>query len=166
MDPENDQPPESRAPTLHDLVDLCQRLNELNTKYLVIGGFAMMQHGCSRTTTEIDLLLDESLENQQRVKQALEILPDRAILELGDEDLRDYNVVRVADEIAVDLMLSACGIDYEVAKMDIEFFNINGVPIPFASLQLLWRMKQTDRPRDTPDRIFLQTKIAAKEGDT
>jgi hypothetical protein len=31
-------------------------------------------------------------------------------------DLKAFMVVRVADEVVVDLMASACGMDYEAAK--------------------------------------------------
>ena len=51
-------------------------------------------------------------------------------------------MVRVVDEIVVDLMLSACGIAYDdVALDDIESVVIQGVPIPFASAKLLLRTK-------------------------
>ena len=152
-----------RIPGEEDLISICRELNVRGVKYIVVGGFAIIHHGYLRATEDIDLLLDESLENQNRVKQALQILPDKAILELGDDDLRDYVVVRVADEVLVDLMLSACGITYDEAKSQIEIVEIRGVPIPFANPELLLRMKQTYRDKDIPDRIFLQNKIAGKE---
>ena len=42
--------------------------------------------------------------------------------------------------------------------------EVHGVPIPFASPQLLLRMKQTHREKDAEDRIFLHRKIAEMEG--
>ena len=94
------------------------------------------------------------------MKKALETLPDKAILELGNDDLRDYTVVRVSDEILVDLMIAACGIDYAEASKSIETVEIGGVPIPFANAPLLLRMKQTHREKDADDRVFLSRKIA------
>lgn len=152
---ENELPNPRRIPREDDLVALCRALNECRARYIIIGGFAVIHHGYLRATEDIDLLLDGDLENQARVKKALEILPDKAILELGDDDLRAYTVVRVSDEILVDLMLAACGIDYAEASKLIE-----GVPIPFANAPLLLRMKQTHREKDADDRIFLHRKIA------
>ena len=83
---------------------------------------------------------------------------------LGDDDIRDYTVVRVSDEILVDLMISACGIAYGEAKASIETVEIHGVPIPFANAELLLRMKQTHREKDADDRVFLRRKIAARKG--
>lgn len=157
---ENEPPPEApRPPVQDDLVRICRELNAQGVRYLVVGGFAVIQHGFLRATEDIDLLVEDSLENQRRIKQALEILPDKAIRELGEEDLRNYLVVRVADDVLVDLMLSACGIRYEEAQAGAEIVTVHGVPIPFASARLLLRMKQTIREKDHLDRMFLERKI-------
>jgi hypothetical protein len=138
-------------------------LNEQNARYVVVGGFAIIHHGFIRATEDIDILIDGDPANQQRVKKALEILPDKAILELGDEDFRTYMVVRVSDDILVDVMTAACGIDYNEASKSVEITEIEGAAIPFATPQLLLRMKQTHRENDAADRIFLHRKIAERE---
>ena len=91
--------------------------------------------------------------------RALEVLPDKAVLQVEENDLDEYIVVRIADEVVVDLMLSTCGIKYLEAAADIEVREIRGVEIPFASARLLLRMKQTYRDKDIADRAFLQDKI-------
>ena len=156
---ENELSNAGRIPKEPDLVALCRALNENEARYLIIGGFAVIHHGYLRATEDIDILLDGDLENQARVKKALEVLSDKAVLELGDEDLRTYSVVRVSDEILVDLMISACGIRYAEASKSIEFASVQA-RIPFASAELLLRMKQTHREKDADDRVFLQRKIA------
>lgn len=160
MDAENAHPPESRPPTVTDLLTVCRSLNEQRATYMVVGGFAVNQHGFSRTTMDIDLLIDDSPENQVKAKRALEVLPDKAVLELGDDDIRNYVVVRVCDEVVVDLMTLACGVSYKDGESEIEIHTIDGVPIPFASAKLLLRTKQTFRDKDAEDRAFLEAKIA------
>lgn len=81
---------------------------------------------------------------------------------MSEDDLDAYQVVRIADDIVVDLMLSACGVGYDEAVSEIESVVIQGVPIPFASAKLLLRTKQTYRDKDIPDRIFLEQKLEAK----
>src|SRR5216684_2406959 len=151
--------PPPRSPEDDDLVRLCAALNAEAARYLVVGGMAMNQHGMLRATADIDLLLEGSRENQERVLKALEILPDKAVREVRENDLDEYTVVRVADEIVVDLMLAACGVTYEDAANDIEMKELQGVAIPFASAKLLLRTKQTYRDRDIPDRLFLEAKL-------
>lgn len=151
--------PPPRSPEDDDLVRLCAALNAEDARYLVVGGMAMNQHGMLRATADIDLLLEGSRENQERVLKALEILPDKAVREVKENDLDEYTVVRVADEIVVDLMLAACGVTYDDAANEIEMREVQGVAIPFASAKLLLRTKQTYRERDIPDRIFLEEKL-------
>jgi hypothetical protein len=159
---ENEVPSPWRLPTESDLVALCSALNTQGARYVVIGGFAINHHGYIRATEDIDLLIDVDPGNQSRIRKALEILPDKAIREFGDDDFRDYTVVRVSDEILVDVMTAACGVEFEEASRGVEVANIQGVSIPFASPELLLRMKQTHRENDVADRIFLHRKIAER----
>lgn len=117
----------------------------------------MIEAGYPRFTGDIDLLVDASLENEALVFQALRSLPDKAVDQLNPGDIAKFVVVRVADEVVVDLMAKSCGIDYATAIKEAVFRDLDGVPIPFASPALLWKMKQTVREKDIPDRAFLRT---------
>lgn len=163
MDPEDaDQAPEARPPLLTDLVSLCRDLNREGARYVVIGGMAIIQAGFGRATNDIDLLIDVSPENQEKVRGALLALPDQAVRDMAQDDLERYVVVRVADEIVVDLMKSACGIGYEEASRLVDEVEIEGVRIPFASPLLLWRTKDTVRDKDKVDRAFLERLLASR----
>jgi len=119
---------EAREPTVEDLRNLCRELNDRGAKYVVVGGFAIRAASYLRSTMDVDLIV-----------------------------AADYNVIRVADEIVVDLMRSAGGIDYAEAASEVVVRNIDGVLIPFASPRLLWRMKiVTGREKDAPDLVFLR----------
>jgi hypothetical protein len=156
MDPEDaDARLESRPPLLEDLVVLCRNLNREGARYVVLGGMAVIQAGFVRATNDVDLLIDTSPENQSRVRRALMKLPDGAVREMAPDDLDRYVVVRVADEIVVALMKSACGVDYAAAEPLVDIVEIQGERIPFASPRLLWRTKQTLRDKDKVDLAFL-----------
>lgn len=151
---------ESRPPTIDDLLHLCRELNARRAKYVVIGGMAMIQAGFVRATEDIDLLIEPSAENQRAVREALETLPDKAVRELRPGDLEQYVVVRIADEIVIDLLLAAAGISYQEASGEILIVDLLGTPIPFASPSLLWKMKQTGREKDALDVLFLRELLA------
>ncbi|HTJ79307.1 MAG TPA: hypothetical protein VL357_09950 [Rariglobus sp.] len=164
MDGELEPKPEvTRVPSDADLVSLARELNRLGVAYLVVGGFAINRLGFIRATEDIDLLIARDRANQALVKQALEILPDRAIRELGDEDIAQWVVVRVNDDITVDLMTEACGVRFEDAHDGTEIETIDGVPIPFASAALMLKMKQGLREKDTADRSFLQQLLRTRK---
>jgi len=108
-------------------------------------------------TTHIALVVAVDADNEARVCAALATLPDNAVRELKPGELQQYNIIRVADEILVDLMRSAGGIEYAEAAKDVVVREVEGVPIPFASPRLLWRMKAvTHRAKDAADLVFLR----------
>jgi len=130
---------------------------------VLIGGFAVIAHGGARTTRDTDLLVDDSPENIARVRLALRVLADHAVDEVGDQDVRRYAVVRVADEVVVNLMGRACGLTYDEVVADAEHVDVEGVAIPIASKRTLIRTKETIRPSDLADRQFLQRLLEEEE---
>jgi hypothetical protein len=153
----------SREPAVEDLRDLCRELNQRGARYVVIGGFALRAADYVRGTMDVDLLVAADRENEAKVFSALSTLPDNAARELQPGELQQYGVIRVADEILVDLMRSAGGIDYAEAAKDVIVREVGGVPIPFASPRLLWRMKiVTHREKDAGDLLFLRQWFAAR----
>lgn len=149
----------ARAPEFEDLISLCRSLNSAGARYVLIGGFAVILHGYVRGTQDIDLLIDPSEENVQKIKTALASLPDNAISLIQNNEVEKYSVVRIADEFVVDLMKKACNIDYDEASREIEFKEVDGVKIPLPSKKLLIRMKDTVRPGDKADINFLRALI-------
>jgi hypothetical protein len=153
----------ARAPEPEDLVRICRALNDAGARYVLIGGFAVMAYGASRFTKDIDLLIDDAPENVARVKHGLRVLADNAAADLADSDVREYTVVRVVDEVIVDLMGRACGLTYAEIAEDMQWHDLAGVPVPVASPSALLRTKDTYRPQDAIDRSFLLQLLARRQ---
>ena len=156
MEDEPDDAERTRPPLMGDLVGICRELNRRSVNYIVVGGMAINIHGFTRNTEDIDLLIETEEANERKILEVLSLLPDGAAKELRPGEVADYVVVRVCDEITVDLMAKACGHDYESAKNLISPVVVDGVTIPFASPILLWKTKQTFREKDQIDRVFLR----------
>jgi hypothetical protein len=92
-----------------------------------------MAAGYNRRTMDVALIVAAYPENEAR---AFATLPDNAVRDLQPGEPQQYAVIRVADEILVDLMRSAGGIDYAEAVRDVVVRDIDGVSIPFASPRL------------------------------
>jgi hypothetical protein len=156
MENEPDDAEFTRPPVTADLVEICRMLNERQANYIVVGGMAINIHGFTRNTEDIDLLIETTAANEAKVLEVLSLLPEGAAKELRPGEIADYVVVRVCDEITVDLMAKACGHDYAAARHLVTELEVDGVKIPFASPTLLWKTKQTYREKDEIDRIFLR----------
>jgi len=155
----------ARAPEPEDLVRICRALNDAGARYVLIGGFAVIAHGSSRFTKDIDLLVDDAPDNVSRVKLGLSILADNAAAEVADNDVRDHTVVRVVDEVIIDVMGRACGLAYADVAADVEWHELSGVRVPIASPATLVRTKDTYRPQDAIDRSFLQQVLERRRRD-
>lgn len=156
MEDESDDTERTRPPLMGDLVGICRELNLRDVNYVVVGGMAINIHGFTRNTEDIDLLIETGEDNERKILEVLSLLPDGAAKELRPGEVAEYVVVRVCDEITVDLMAKACGHDYESAKNSISPVVVDGVTIPFDSPILLWKTKQTFREKDQIDQIFLR----------
>ena len=83
----------------------------------------------------------------------------------SQQEVEKYQVVRLADEIVVDLLKNACGVDYARASAGgIETKTIEGVPIPVGRKELLIETQQTVRPTDAADVQLVRLRIAAEGG--
>jgi len=148
--------PEVRPPTIDDVRRLCRALDQAQARYVLIGGFAVILHGGERTTKDVDLLVDPAPDNVDRLKRALAVLEDDAAKEIDRGDLQKYTVVRVADEIMVDLLAAACGVTWAEANAQAERMNVQGISVNVADRRTLIRTKQTVRPSDAADRAWLE----------
>ncbi len=146
------------------LVRVCALLNKHGARYIVVGGHACILHGLVRTTEDVDVLVEDHDDNFRRVIAALSELEDGAARELTVADLRENVVVKVADEVEVDISKSAWKVSYAEAVSDAEHVVIDGVSIPFASLRQLIRSKETYRDIDRADLARLKALMAKKNG--
>lgn len=151
----------SRPPTLDDLKRIGRALNAAQAKYLIIGGFAVNYYGFARATEDLDLLIDAAPENIEKIKQALCVLPDQAAKDLSPADFAQYSVIRVVDEITVDLLTRAGDVTYDSAEAVPAV--LDDVAMPIASLKTLISTKGGLRERDQLDRAYL-LRLQAEQG--
>ena len=135
---------------------VCQLLNRHGARYVVVGGQACILHGLVRTTEDVDILIEETDDNYGRVIAALAEMEDHAAAELTPADLRDNVVVKVADEVEVDISRRAWKVSFADAKPTALTVELDGIPIPYASLETLIASKQTYREQDAADLLRLQ----------
>lgn len=133
------------------LVKVCALLNRHGAKYLVVGAQAAILHGHIRTTEDVDILIPEDVENHSRVIAALSELDDHAAAELIPQDLVENVVVKVADEVEVDVSTRAWKVSYSEAIATAVEIVVDGVAIPYVDLPILIESKLTYREQDRLD---------------
>lgn len=144
------------APEAHPLLRVCALLNGQAARYLVIGGRACILHGLIRTTEDVDILIEGSEENCRKVIAALSQLADGAAAELTPRELIENVVVKVADEVEVDVSTHAWKVTYAEAIGTACETVLDGIRIPYLGLDSLIASKQTCRERDRLDVLRLE----------
>lgn len=146
---------DQKSSELAPLLKVCSYLNEAGAHYLIVGGQAVILHGLVRTTEDVDILIEATLENAQNVWDALTRLSDGAVRQLTPGDLLD-GVSKIADEVEVDVSIHAWKVDYRNAIETALEVTIDGVRIPYVSYEVLVASKQTYREKDQMDLLQLR----------
>jgi len=133
------------------LLRVCSLLNDHGAKYLIVGARACWLHGYIRATMDVDILIPEDLENHTRVIAALSELEDHAAAELTPQDLVENLVVKIADEVEVDVSTRAWKVSYANAIGTSLKATIQGVKVSYVDLQTLIKSKSTQREQDKVD---------------
>lgn len=133
------------------LLRVCSLLNQHNARYLGIGARACWLHGYVRATMDVHILVPEDLGNYARIIAALSELEDHAAAELTPQDFVENIVVKIADEVEVDVSTRAWKTSYADAIGTSLKTTIQNVEIPFVDLKTLIASKRTQRGQDQVD---------------
>jgi hypothetical protein len=133
------------------LAQVCRLLNHEEARYLVVGATAMQLWGTTRATRDIDILIEPTLENAERVLRALGHLPFGVATEFTAADIISRGVTMIGDTPNVDILTRAWNLQWPDAERGLAVFTINGVPVPTASIPALIASKRTGRLQDMAD---------------
>ncbi len=135
---------------------VCALLNVEDARYVVVGATAMQLWGTSRSTRDIDVLIEPTIENAERVLRALSALPFGVASEILPSDMIARHVTMIGDTPNVDVLTRAWNLRWADAQRGIAVFDIEGVPVPTVSIANLILSKRTGRPQDVADVLVLE----------
>jgi len=135
------------------LATACALLNEAQARYVLVGGFAVQLWGSARVTKDIDILIEPTVENAQRVLDAIVQLTGSWGLarDLLAKEVARKPVTIIGDIPRIDILTVAHRLYYADAAPEAVVFDVDGVKIPTASIEHLIASKQTGRLRDAAD---------------
>lgn len=86
-----------------------------------------------------------------RATEGLSRLADGAAAELSPQDFEENIVIKIADEVEVDVSTKAWTVSYAEAVLNAQRIVLEDIEIPYLSLSDLIRSKQTYRDQDRID---------------
>ena len=133
------------------LAHVAALLNAEGARFVLFGAMAMQLWGTTRATRDIDVLIEPTVENARRVLAALSGSGGGLANEAFAVEVAASPVTVIGDAPRVDLLTVAWSVHYAEAAADAVVFEIEGVPIPTASIDHLIASKRTGRLQDAAD---------------
>lgn len=141
-----------------DFSDLLKLFNDNNVRYLVIGGYALIQYAEPRFTEDLDLWISTDSENAGAVFNALkEFGAPLSGLDVADFSEDGFFYQMGVAPVRVDILMGIPGGIFEQAWQDRYEVDFDGLIVPFISKQDLIKVKQASgRPQDLIDIKLLE----------
>ena len=140
-----------------DFTDLLKLFNDNNVRYLVIGGYAVIQYAEPRFTKDLDLWISTDTNNAAAIYAALKIF-GAPLTGLTEADFSDegYFYQMGIPPVRVDILMGIPGADFEKAWLNKNEVDFDGLVVQFISKQdLIESKKASGRPQDLIDANLL-----------
>jgi len=155
-----------------DVLAFWRALNTHDVKYIMVGGFATNLHGFQRTTEDMDILLDDTLENRKNFRNAFEEYSgcDYCMIETL-QFVPGWSPFKLNNGFVLDILLIPMkgleGFSFDDCYSIASVAEIYNIKVPFLHInQLIANKKAVNRPKDQVDVIELERikKLRAEMG--
>ena len=142
-----------------DYYDMLSAFAAEDIRYLLVEAYALAAHERARATGDIDLWVDNSRTNAERVMKALSVFG----APLQNVEARDFESDDIVFQIGVeprriDILTAIDAVDFEVAWAERQKAEVAGLMVPVISRRLPFQNKQsTGRLKDLADARWLET---------
>ncbi len=152
-----------------ELLRVLRAFQDQNLAYVLIGATAMGFHGLVRATEDVDLVIQPTSENVERLRKALReaYSDDPSIQEIRTEDLLgDYPAIRyypLDGDLFFDI-LTRLGEAASYETIESEIIEVEGVRVCAATPRALYKLKKdTVRPIDHQDAAALRERFRLRD---
>jgi hypothetical protein len=136
-----------------DFSEFIASLNAREVRYLIVGGYAVAFHGHPRYTKDLDVWVERTPENAERLLRALGDFGFGGVGLTAEDFLVPDRVVQLGYPPArIDLLTSCEGVDFEPAYARRETLEVGGVAASFIGIEELRQNKRAlGRHQDLAD---------------
>jgi hypothetical protein len=143
-------------------LDFAERLSALSAagaEFVVVGAHALAAHGVARATGDIDILVNPTASNAERVLEALARF-GAPLFDLTKSDLeKDDTVFQIGVPPGrIDILTGISGVSFDRAWRGRLMVNLQSVPEPVAVLgrsEFIANKRAAGRPKDLLDLALL-----------
>ncbi|MFA6653281.1 MAG: nucleotidyltransferase [Candidatus Delongbacteria bacterium] len=137
---------------INQLQGVFRCLEKHDVKYVVIGGIASILYGVPRTTFDLDILIEATLDNSQKLLKALEEAELGTALLTTPENILKNEITVFQDRVRIDVQTSTPGIEFTKAWENKNTVEYKGQKFYLLSKSDLIASKEAaGRPKDLED---------------
>jgi len=100
---------------LNRLQDVFKSFQQHEVRYLVIGGVASVLHGVPRATFDLDILIDPTADNAQRLLSALVDAGFGTATMTNAQEILDHEITIFNDRVRIDVQTRTPGVSFQDA---------------------------------------------------
>lgn len=138
-----------------DFKDFIRAFNNQEVEYILVGGYAVIIHGYNRTTGDMDIWVNQTVDNYKKIVKAFDEfgmpvfdMTEKNFLHNVDLDVFSFGV----PPVSIDLMTRTKGLEFESCFTNAEVHDIDGLPVRVLHIDdLIKAKKATNRPKDQDD---------------
>lgn len=147
-----------------DFLDFIALCNKHAVKYLVIGGYAVSVHGYPRSTKDMDVCIEMSVENAEKMIAVIKDFGFESV-ELSESDFLSKNFITQLgyEPLRIDILNDLDGVAFAEAWGNKKVVIISEVEINFIGYNELLKVKEkAGRPQDIADISMLKKRNKSK----
>lgn len=136
-----------------NFVEFIEVFNKLEIKYVLVGGWAVVFEGYERVTGDMDLLVERTPENADKVLAALKEFWGSDLGFVREDFLKDDNVLMMGrPPLRIDLLTSISGVSFDEVYATSVLYQDGSTPIRCIHINELIRNKEASgRLKDLAD---------------
>ena len=138
-----------------DFRDFLNALNEAEVRYILVGGYSVVLHGYSRTTGDMDLWVERSSENYNRIIKAFQIF-GMPLFDMTESNFLSHPIWDVftfgTPPVAIDIMVKIEGLNFDDVFQKAVYFEDDDIRIRTINRNdLITAKKMAGRAKDIND---------------
>ncbi len=144
-----------------ELLNFWRSLNKFGVKYIMVGGVATNLNGYQRSTNDIDVWIEDTVENRRKFRNAFKEYSsiDYYMMERM-QIIPGWSNFNLNNGYRLDLLIDMKGLEelsFDECLKQANIANIYEVNVPFLQINhLIANKKAVNRPKDQLDVIYLE----------
>ena len=141
-----------------NFVDFIKLLNEYKVKYVLVGGWAVVIHGYTRNTGDMDFFVDTTEENAEKIILVIKDFLGSTIGFTKQDFMKVDNIIMMGrPPFRIDVLTGISGVSFHEAYNSSKIYEDEGLAIRCIHInELIKNKKASGRTKDLGDAEMLE----------